>query len=125
MAVTPNDLLEAARDLATGNREVDFRNAASRAYYAAYHRCKPIAKRFGLRSSARGVHSDVIDALNVVTKPAPKQLARLLRKSRTLRSKADYRTDQDLQRSEVETSIRHAEKIYAIADQFESTAASP
>ena len=125
MAVTPNDLLEAARDLATGNREVDFRNAASRAYYAAYHRCKPIAKGFGLRTSARGVHSDVIDALSVATKPAPKQLARLLRKCRTLRSKADYRTDQNFKRSEVETSVRHAERIFAIAGQFEGTATPP
>ena len=125
MAVTPNDLLEAARELANGNREVDFRNAASRAYYAAYHRCKPVAKSFGLRTSARGVHSDVIDTLSRVTKPTPKQLARLLRKCRTIRSKADYRTDEDFKRSEVDFSIRQAEKIFAIAGQFEGTAASP
>ena len=54
MAVNPKQLLDAAHELAEGSREVDFRNAASRAYYAAYHRCRPIAKRNGLRSSDRG-----------------------------------------------------------------------
>lgn len=125
MAVTSNDLLETARELATGTREVDFRNAASRAYYAAYHRCRPIAKGLGLRTSERGVHSDVIDALITATKPEPKQLARLLKQCRTLRAKADYKTDQFFRRSEAETCIRRVERIFAIADRVESTSASP
>ena len=125
MAVTPNDLLEAARELATANREVDFRNAASRAYYAAYHRCRPIAKDLGLRTSKRGVHSDVIDALVAATKPDPRQLARLLKQCRTLRGKADYKTDQFFRRSEAEICIRQVERIFAIANRFETTAASP
>ena len=36
MSVTPDALLEAAKALGRG--EVDRRNAASRAYYVAYHR---------------------------------------------------------------------------------------
>lgn len=47
MAVSPKQLLEAAQELAQGNREVDFRNAASRAYCAAYHRCRPVANATG------------------------------------------------------------------------------
>ena len=35
MPVTPNALLEAAKVLGRGETEVDRRNAASRAYYAA------------------------------------------------------------------------------------------
>ena len=38
MAVTPQSLLEAAQTLGRGEAEVDWRNAASRVYYAAYHR---------------------------------------------------------------------------------------
>ena len=35
MAVTPEVLLQAAAALGDGNQEVDWRNAASRGYYAA------------------------------------------------------------------------------------------
>ena len=41
MATTPEALLGAADVLSNGQGEVDWRNAASRAYYAAYHRCQP------------------------------------------------------------------------------------
>lgn len=121
MAVSPKQLLEAAQELAAGNREVDFRNAASRAYYAAYHRCRPIAQRNGLRTSNRGVHSDVIDALRTSTKPALKQLTQMLARCRTLRAKADYSIGEGFRRSEARTSTQQAQKILSIADQFEST----
>lgn len=121
MAVSPKQLLEAAQELAAGNREVDFRNAASRAYYAAYHRCRPFAQRNGLRTSNRGVHGDVIDALRTSTKPALKQLAQMLARCRTLRAKADYSIGGGFRRSEARTSTQQAQKILSIADRFEST----
>lgn len=124
MAVSPKQLLDAAHELAEGSREVDFRNAASRAYYAAYHRCRPIAKRNGLRSSDRGVHSDVIDALRTATKPRLKQLAQLLTRCRGLRAKADYNIDEDFRRSEARASTRQAQRIFAVADEFEGTSTS-
>ena len=125
MAVSPNQLLEAAQELAEGSREVDFRNAASRAYYAAYHRCRPIAKRQGLRSSGRGVHGDVIDALRTATKPKLKQMAQLLARCRGLRVKADYNIDEAFRRSEAQASTRQAQKIFTVADEFEGTSTSP
>ena len=125
MAVSPNQLLEAAQELAEGSREVDFRNAASRAYYAAYHRCRPIAKRHGLRSSGRGVHGDVIDGLRTATKPKLKQMAQLLARCRGLRVKADDNIDEAFRRSEAQASTRQAQKIFTVADEFEGTSTSP
>ena len=119
MAVSPEQLLEAAEELAQGNREVDFRNAASRAYYAAYHRCRPIAQRNGLRSSKRGVHSDVIDALRTSSKPALKHLAQMLARGRGLRAKADYNIDEEFRSSEAQTSIRQAQRVFSVADQVD------
>ena len=124
MAVSPKQLLEAAQELAEGSCEVDFRNEASRAYYAAYHRCRPIAKGNGLRSSDRGVHSDVIDALRTVTKPRLKQLAQLLTRCKGLRAKADYNIDEAFRRSEARASTRQAQKIFTVADEFEGTSTS-
>ena len=125
MAVSPKQLLEAAQELAQGSREVDFRNAASRAYYAAYHRCRPIAQRNGLRSSGRGVHGDVIDALRTATKPTLKHLAQMLARCKALRAKADYNIAEDFRRSEAQTSTRQAQKILTIADQFEGISTFP
>ena len=48
MPVTANALLEAAKVLGRGETEADRRNAASRAYYAAYHRCLPVGRSVGL-----------------------------------------------------------------------------
>ena len=125
MAVNPNQLLEAAQELAQGNREVDFRNAASRAYYAAYHRCRPIAKRNGLRSLGQGVHSDVIDALRTATKPTLKHLAQMLARCKSLRAKADYNIEEEFKDSEAQTTTRQAQKIFSVADQVERTTTSP
>ena len=123
MAVSPKQLLDAALELAEGSREVDFRNAASRAYYAAYHRCRPIAKRIGLRSSHRGVHSDVIDALRTATKPSLKQLAQMLARCKGLRAKADYNIGKEFKRSEAQTSTRQVQKILTLADEIDGISA--
>ena len=43
MAVTPESILESAAAMSQGGAEVDWRNATSRACYAAYHRCRALA----------------------------------------------------------------------------------
>ena len=43
MAVTPDDLLRAATEMGQRDSEVHWGSAASRAYYAAYHRCRQMA----------------------------------------------------------------------------------
>lgn len=52
MAITPDELLQTADELGQGVRESDWRNAASRAYYAAYHACIPFA--YGTASAEPG-----------------------------------------------------------------------
>ncbi len=65
MAVTPRELLDAAAALGRRGSEVDLRNAASRAYYAAYHQCRRLAQDLRLRPApgAGSVHRRVIDTL--------------------------------------------------------------
>ena len=78
----------------------------------------------GLRSSDRGVHSDVIDALRTATKPRLKQLAQLLTRCMGLRAKADYNIDENFRRSEARASTRQAQKVFTVADEFEGTSTS-
>ena len=59
MAVTPEVLLQAAAALGDGNQEVDWRNAASRGYYAAFHRC--ILMAYGSPSAEPG-HGELAES---------------------------------------------------------------
>ena len=121
MSIGPNDFYEAAKKLGTGSEEVDFRNAASRSYYAAYHRCKALAKRGDFRVSGRGDHVDVTDALERSFKTSGKILARMLKKCRTLRRKADYKIDDTFTASEAQSCIDQVPKIFEITERVDQT----
>lgn len=97
MSVTPSELLEAAKILGRGGAEVDRRNAASRAYYAARHRCLPIGRNIGL--AAKGVvHQQLIHTLTGNPNRTLKSLGYMLEQCRRLRVKADYEIEADFPR---------------------------
>ena len=121
MSIGPDDFLDAAQKLGRGSDEVDFRNAVSRSYYAAFHRCKALAKKGDFRVSGHGDHADVIDALERSFKTDGKILARMLRRCRTLRRKADYKIEDELTASEAQSCIDQAVKIFEIAKRIEQT----
>lgn len=109
MAITPDDLLRTADELAQGDRESDL---AKRAYYAAYHACIPFA--FGSESAQPG-HREIADML---TRPAAAMQSRsvgyLLAQCRALRERADYRISADFLRGEVNTALRASHRIFDI-----------
>lgn len=64
MAVTPEGLLDAANSIAKGDQEIDWRNATSRAYYAAYHRCRLAAEEARLSiAEVGGMHAALVETL--------------------------------------------------------------
>ena len=65
MAINPRDLLENGREMARRNLEVDHRNGASRAYYAAFHACRALLDALGVvaNQKGRGSHRDMADTL--------------------------------------------------------------
>lgn len=112
MAITPDELLRTADELARGDRESDWRNATSRAYYAAYHVCIPFA--FGSQSAEPG-HREIA---NKLTRPTAAMHSRsagyLLDQCRGLRERADYRISADFLRGEVNTALRASHRIFDI-----------
>ena len=112
MAITPDELLQTADELAQGNRESDWRNATSRAYYAAYHACIPFA--FGSASAEPG-HREIADRL---TRPTAAMHSRsvgyLLDQCRALRERADYRINADFLRGDANTTLRATRRIFDI-----------
>lgn len=99
MPISPTDLLELAAELLQTDSETHHRAAASRAYYAAFHRCNllplspPATRRRG------GMHARLIQEMrrfrsdNAGLQAELRSLAELLKKARDLRTNADYRLD--------------------------------
>ena len=119
MPVTPNELLDAAKVLGRGEAEVDRRNAASRAYYAAWHRCLPIGRSVGLSAQpGQGMHQQLIGTLTGNRNPALKSLGYMLRQCRDLRVEADYEIETDFPPEDARTVLTQCEKILNKAAAF-------
>jgi uncharacterized protein (UPF0332 family) len=125
MAVTPNALFEAARVIGQGESEVDSRNAASRAYYAAYHRCRSLNE--SLPSPAppvRGaVHRTIIEALTGARSSRLKSLGYMLEQCRRLRVNADYDIESEFRHQDARNALTLCEKILDKADSVPSASA--
>ena len=113
MAVIPEVLLQAAAALGDGNQEVDWRNAASRGYYAAYHLC--ILFSYGHASAEPG-HSELIYRLTQGAEVRDRQLGHLLQQCKQLRERADYRTMDDFERNESRMALRASRRIFELVE---------
>ena len=113
MAVTPEILLDAAVALGRGNSEADWRNATSRAYYAAFHRCSSVARDARLSVPETGSsHMGLIDVLTHNLRPsALRSLGYMLEQCRQRRVEADYRIDQDFTRGLAQTVLADCKTI--------------
>ena len=120
MAVTPNALFEAANVLGNSESEVDLRNAASRAYYAAYHQCRPLGQGLSLPSSPDqgGVHRKLIDTLTGASNRKLKSLGYRLEQCRKLRVMADYVIGSEFLPQDAWTALAQCSKILSEADSM-------
>lgn len=116
MPVTPNELLEAAKAIGRGDAEVDWRNAASRAYYAAWHRCLPIGRSVGISAQPRGMHQQLIDTLTESRDMTLKSLGYMLRQCRDFRVDADYWIEADFSSEDARIALTQSEKILIRAE---------
>ena len=112
MPVTPDALFEAARAIGQGESEVDLRNATSRAYYAAIHRCRLLAENLPEPAAHQGgVHRLVIDTLTNNKSWKLKSLGYMLDQSRKLRVEADYDIGSEFRDQDAHTALAVGEKI--------------
>ena len=118
MAVTPEILLAAAEAIGRGNSEADWRNATSRAYYAAFHHCRSVAQNARLSLPQTGsVHLALIEALTHTLNPSPlRSLGYILDNCRRRRVAADYRIDEDFPRSLTETVLADCREVLSRSD---------
>lgn len=104
--------LTSAQIFMQGGREIDYRNAASRAYYCAFHLCKNLVETIPISTDNIGTsHQRIIDALAQSHDKRLKSLANKLKVVRELRHKADYKLDIKFSRYEASRALSHTQKI--------------
>lgn len=109
MTVTPEQLLQCAKDLAGQGSEATARAAASRAYYAAYHACVEIYASTG--SSNTGMHRAFISGLTKSPDTREKQLGYILDSIYQARIRADYKLGLSFGTNHVKPNLDAAERI--------------
>ena len=123
MAVTPKQLREGAQKAELDGPEVERRVAVSRTYYAAFHRCRPIAQRQGMFADAGGTHAEVIEALTRSRKRKLQSIGYMLRQCRELRVKADYQIGDDLMIQDAEAAKDQCERIWTAVEALDQARA--
>lgn len=127
MAVSPNELLGMAQELVSGNREIDFRTSANRAYYSAFHFCMNLTATLPLvPSGGRRSHERLINRLkNHQVRRATREfdlnvrmLGEVLRQAKPIRVHADYRISGNFERYKAEGLILMATKIAEIVSEI-------
>ncbi len=127
MATSTNDLLAQALGTACRSGEARRRATISRAYYAAYHRCREWARSLPRSpesgSHAHGVHERLIDRL---ANPPPscsrerrriaRQLAAQLAALKARRVAADYKLRQSISEDDMRMQQSEAKELFACCD---------
>jgi uncharacterized protein (UPF0332 family) len=120
MPVTPNDFLNSAIFLIKHSKEMDYRNAASRAYYCAYHNAEAEAKAKKLPAihyplgKRPGVHQVLIDKFKNHPKPIYQQIGILLQQCKSFRTKADYYLHHNFTSTNAQNTIHTVKQITAL-----------
>lgn len=114
MAVTPEAIPASATAMSQGGAELDWRNATSRAYYAAYHRCRTLATSIDLHTdlSTAESHRYVTDILQQRSSPSvARGLAYQLAALRKVRNLADYEIDEEFDQDSGRNSVEECRQI--------------
>lgn len=118
MATTAREFLEFAEEIVNSSKEISHRNAASRAYYAAYHYAQPIAERLDKTApESAGLHTQTIAKFINSTNMKCKSVGYLLKQAHGIRISADYDIEMTFSKTEAETAIGLAKKIIGKIDE--------
>jgi len=109
--MAPIEFLTSAQELNQGHREIDYRNATSRAYYMVYHLCVNLLKSLAIEIPPAGSHDKIIRAFQTQHDKRLCALGNVLAQLRESRVLADYKLDKPFPASEARKVIAIAKKI--------------
>lgn len=125
MSVTYREFLASAEVLRGGPAEIDFRNAASRAYYSAYHACKSVAEHCPkVTDPGTGSHEALILRFKRYPRTGPghefaNKIWYLMDQAKGLRRRADYEISRPFLKGVTETQICNVKRILEQVAAFE------
>lgn len=130
MAIEPLAFLESAKSDLMSEKEMDWRNASSRAYYAAYHQALRMANKLcplhSCCNDKRGSHEHLICHINYSGIEKLKVVVRLLDQCKRRRAEADYKIDHNFGKKMAEEQCyevnRLIEKISRFVAESETSA---
>jgi uncharacterized protein (UPF0332 family) len=117
--IEAGNFFESAKMLIEQNDEVDYRNAISRSYYAAYHTALSlddlIENHGGIKSNV-GVHEQLVSKfancpMSVAGAMQIKSLGYMLKRAKDVRRNADYFLEIDLTKDDAKEQLKTVEKI--------------
>ena len=120
MAVKPSDFLASAQEMVTRGQEIDYRNAASRAYYAAYLRVERHAAELPspASSTGKGVHAKVIAKFSASDNEDLAALGISLSAMKKTRTAADYKLQDTVSQSDAMKQVEVAKLTLEEADRI-------
>jgi len=124
-----SEFLLSAESFAQANTEIGYRNAASRAYYCAYHASLVLAEELAFadyipgRTDKIGAHERLIKriqfgalSLSEGVKQKVSQVAHFLAQAKVLRVKADYKLGIEICKGDCDLTIAYSKKILSLID---------
>jgi uncharacterized protein (UPF0332 family) len=107
------DFLESAKQsLISDSKEVNYRNAASRAYYSAFHFCRSLMEKYPeWQKNITTEHAELISNLKKAPRQEFKTLGNQLHQLKRLRSHADYELNKKFTDRYAKQAILQSEKI--------------
>lgn len=123
MTVSATDFERFARQLIQGVTEIEWRNSASRLYYAAYHACQAQAHRCPDNSNLKmGSHEALMKRYELQEGSYAKSIAYILLAMKRIRCQADYDISAEFAKDAAEKQMTHHQnlsaKLRAFAQQF-------
>lgn len=114
MAISPEQLLARAQEQLESADELNFRDAAKNAYYAAYHLLKPLEAAINDPVKyGDGSHAQLIGVLANHDIGPVKSLGYMLRDCRLRRNQADYDIDDPFPRELAQLQVETVVRIFA------------
>ena len=118
MAVSARQLFDVAEELCSKDCEVSRRMAASKAYYAVYHKCHAFSADMDAPDlEGIGIHRWLSETFVQFSGGGKyRQIGYMLAQCHSYRTKADYKIDEDFPLSERDDTLSQCRQIWDLAD---------
>lgn len=119
MPVSAADFLLSAENLLAQGTEIDWRNAASRAYYSAFHYCTKISDELDkVKTNSSGMHRSFIESFTGNASLKVKAIGYMLQQCYDTRLIADYELNETFSQNVAKATVQQVRAIFTKVDEL-------